>query len=1056
MSTVGQIEKKTQARVVKLFRETLHYDYLGNWIEREDNHNIEPDLLRAFLTKQGHDSSLSGKVLYQLEKAAGDTSKSIYDRNRAVYGLLRYGVKVKADVGENSQTVWLIDWEHPLGNDFAIAEEVTVTAADPKAHGKRPDVVLYVNGLALGVLELKRSTISMAQGIRQNLDSQKKIFIEHFFSTMQFVMAGNDTEGLRYGTIQTPEKYYLTWKEESNIENPLDRALTQLCKKERFLELIHDFVLFDAGIKKLCRHNQYFAVRASQDHVRRREGGIIWNTQGSGKSLIMVWLAKWIREHVQDPRVLIITDRTELDEQIEKVFFGVNEKIYRTKSGGDLIAKLNATNPWLLCSLLHKFGGKEDGEDVGDIPQYIAEMKKALPPGFKAKGDLFVFVDECHRTQSGLLHEAMKAILPNATFVGFTGTPLLKADKKRSIEVFGGYIHTYKFNEAVNDGVILDLRYEARDIDQGITSQKKIDQWFEAKTKGLTDLAKAQLKQRWGTMRKVLSSQDRLEKIVADILMDMETRDRLKSGHGNAMLISGSIYEACKLYELFDKTDLHGKCAIVTSYAPTTASIKGEESGEGETEKLRKYAIYQEMLANWFNEAPETAVKKADKFETEVKKKFIDEPGQMKLLIVVDKLLTGFDAPPATYLYIDKQMQDHGLFQAICRVNRLHGDDKEYGYIIDYKDLFKSLESAVHDYTSEALGGYDKEDVAGLLKDRLEKAREHLEEAREAIKALCEPVEPPRDTAAYLRYFCAKESGNAEQLKANEPKRLALYKHVAALVRAFANLANELEEAGYTTVEINVLKSEVDRYEKVRSEVKLASGDYIDLKMYEPAMRHLIDTYIRAEESEKISAFDDMSLVQLIVERGADAVGALPKGIRANKEAVAETIENNIRRLIIDEQPINPKYYEKMSQLLDALIAQRKQTAMDYKKYLQNIVELTKRIKNPTEGSAYPPSLNTNAKRAFYDNFGKNEGLALAIDSAILASRQDDWRGNIFKIRRVKNVIRAAIESFNLAMTGKSSGFIGEQPASFSGKDAESLDSLAEEVLELAKKQHDY
>jgi type I restriction enzyme R subunit len=513
LSTVGQIEKRTQARVVKLFRETLRYDYLGNWIDREDNRNIETDLLRAFLKKQGYDESLVTKVLYQLEKTAADTSKSIYDRNRAVYGLLRYGVKVKPDVGENTQTVWLIDWEQPHDNDFAIAEEVTVTAADPKAHGKRPDVVLYVNGLALGVLELKRSTISVGQGIRQNLDNQKKVFIEHFFSTMQFVMAGNDTEGLRYATIQTPEKYYLTWKEDSDIENPLDRALTELCGKERFLELIHDFILFDAGIKKLCRHNQYFAVRASQDHVRRREGGIIWNTQGSGKSLIMVWLAKWIREHVQDARVLIITDRTELDEQIEKVFFGVNEEIYRTKSGADMIAKLNATNPWLMCSLVHKFGGKEDGEEVGDIPEYIAEMKKALPPGFKAKGDLYVFVDECHRTQSGLLHDAMKAILPNAMFVGFTGTPLLKADKKRSIEVFGRYIHTYKFNEAVKDGVILDLRYEARDIDQSITSQKQIDQWFD------------------------------------------------------------------------DKTDLHGKCAIVTSYAPTTGRGK-RRRGDGETTKV--------------------------------------------------------------------------------------------------------------------------------------------------------------------------------------------------------------------------------------------------------------------------------------------------------------------------------------------------------------------------------------------------------------------------------------------------------------------------------------
>jgi type I restriction enzyme R subunit len=544
MTTIGQIEKKTQRRVVKLFRETLGYDYLGDWTDREGNRNIEPALLRSFLKKKGHSDSLIAKVLYELEKSAGDTSKSLYDRNRAVYGLLRYGVKVRPDVGENNVTVWLVDWKEPEKNHFAIAEEVTVAGADAKASTKRPDIVLYVNGIALGVLELKRSTVSMAEGIRQNLDNQKKEFIQPFFSTMQWVMAGNDTEGLRYGTIKTKESYYLTWKEDSPIENLLDRPLTQMCAKARFLDLIHDFIVFDAGIKKLCRHSQYFGVHAAQAFVRRREGGIIWHTQGSGKSLVMVWLAKWIREHVTDPRVLIVTDRTELDEQIEKVFKGVNEDIARTTSGADLIAQLNATKPWLLCSLIHKFGGK-DSEDEEGAAEFIEQMKKALPPDFKAKGNLFVFVDECHRTQSGKLNEAMKGILPGAVFIGFTGTPLLKADKQKSIEIFGRYIHTYKFDEAVNDKVVLDLRYEAREIDQNITSQAMIDQWFEAKTKGLTPLAKAQLKQRWGTIQKVLSSQSRLDKIVGDVLMDIETRDRLKSGRGNAMLVAGSIYEAC-------------------------------------------------------------------------------------------------------------------------------------------------------------------------------------------------------------------------------------------------------------------------------------------------------------------------------------------------------------------------------------------------------------------------------------------------------------------------------------------------------------------------------
>jgi type I restriction enzyme R subunit len=1009
---IGQPERATQNRVISLFKETLGYTYLGDWTERSDNRNVDPDILHAYLHRRGVSSDLAERALYILDKAASDTSKSLYDRNRNVYDLLRYGVKVKPDSGQNTGTVWLIDWKNPENNDFTIAEEVTVNALDPHAFDKRPDIVLYVNGIALAVLELKRSTVSVAEGIRQNLDNQKKIFIEHFFSTIQLVMAGNDTEGMRYGSIETKEKYYLTWKEPSEIENPLDRALLQMCSKSRLLELIHDFIVYDAGCKKLCRHNQYFGVKAAQERVRRREGGIIWHTQGSGKSLTMVWLSKWIRENAErngkkDARVLIITDRTELDQQIETVYKGVNESIYRTRSGADLIAKLNATDPWLMCSLIHKFGGKDDGD--GDIDAYINEVKQSLPKGFYAKGDLYVFVDECHRTQSGLLHDAMKAILPDAMFIGFTGTPLLKSDKKRSIEIFGGYIHTYKFDEAVKDGVVLDLRYEARDIDQSITSQSKIDQWFEGKTKGLTDLAKAQLKQRWGTMQSVLSCKSRLEKIVSDIMMDMMNRDRLQSGNGNAMLVAGSIYEACKFYELFSTTDLKGKCAIITSYTPTAASIKGEESGEGETEKLRQYAIYQRMLAEWFREPPEQAVKKVELFEKEAKKKFIEEPGQMKLLIVVDMLLTGFDAPPATYLYIDKQMRDHGLFQAICRVNRLDGEDKEYGYIIDYKDLFKSLEGAVRDYTSGALDAYDKEDVQGLLKDRLEEARTHLEEAREAVKSLCEPVEQPKDSPAHFRYF-SSITGDGDELKEKEPRRLALYKLTSALVRAYAAIANEMEASGYTASEAAVIKDEVAHFENVRDEVKKHSGDAIDLKMYEPAMRHLIDSYIRAEESEKISAFDDLSLIQLIVERGEDAIDALPDSIRKNQKSAAETIENNVRRLIIDEQPINPKYYEKMSELLDALIEQRKQDAISYEEYLRKIVELTRKVSNPAAGGTYPKSIDTPGKRALYDNLDGDESLAAAVNSSVHESRQDEWRVNKVKVKKVKLAIEHILQ----------------------------------------------
>lgn len=1014
MSNVGQREYLTQRRIVQFFQRDLAYRYLGDWKDRINNKNIESEILTEWLRKRGISDALLNRTLRQLDAAAAlGEGKHLYYANKDVYSLLRYGVKDKEGAGHQNETVWLIDWENPEANDFAIAEEVSIKGDNKK----RPDIVLYVNGIALGVIELKRSSISVAEGIRQNLDNQKKDFIRNFFTTMQLVMAGNDTQGLRYGVIETPEKYYLEWKEEieSPYEYKLDFQLSRICNKHRFLQIIHDFIVFDAGIKKTCRHNQFFGVEAAKKHIERREGGIIWHTQGSGKSLTMVWLAKWIREHVKDSRVLIITDRTELDEQIEKVFIGVDENIYRTKSGSDLVTILNVPTPWLVGSLVHKFGRQSEIDSDEETDVFINEIKSSLPSDFKVKGDLFVFVDECHRTQSGKLHEAMTAILPEAMFIGFTGTPLLKKDKKKSIDVFGPYIHTYKFDEAVADGVILDLRYEARDIDQTISSQKRIDDWFEAKTRGLSRLAKMQLKQKWGTMQKVQSSKSRLQQIVNDILLDMETKPRLVDGHGNAMLVCSSVYQACKAYEMFSQTDLAGKVAIVTSFQPMTASIKGEETGEGLTEKLFKYDIYRNMLSDYFEQPKDVAAKRIEEFEIDVKKRFVEDPGQMKLLIVVDKLLTGFDAPSATYLYIDKQMADHNLFQAICRVNRLDGDDKEYGYIVDYRDLFSSLDKAVTDYTAGAFDNYDKEDVAGLLKDRLEQAKIDLDNALEMVRALCEPVKVPRNTEDYIYYFCGESGSNKEELTEKEALRLTLYQSVVKLIRSFANIANEMSEAGYSDHEIALIRTEVEHFQKVRDEVKLASGDLVEMKRFEPAMRTLLDMYIQAGHSEVLMDFEELGLIELIVEKGLDVVNGLPEGIRNSPEAIAETIENNVRKTIVDENPVNPKYYDKMSVLLDELIELRRQQTIEYKEYLERIRELSRKvIRTEQKVSNYPSSLDTNSKRALYDNFGQDEALAIKIDNAIRMTKKADWIGDRVKEREVANAIRKSTTGHEL------------------------------------------
>lgn len=982
-------ERVTQNRVIQLFVEQLGYTYLGD-LEDQENTNIREQDLRKWLVDQNRysESSIS-RAIFDFTKAANiNPSDDLYPINKEVYSKLRYGVKVKDDSTDLVQTVWFVDWKNPLNNRFTVAEEVTVVGTNTK----RPDIVLYVNGIALGVLELKRASVVVNEGIRQNLDNQQHRFIKPFFTTVQLVLAGNDSQGLFYGTTKTSEKYFLKWKEDNHNYDPdiniLDQHLLQFCEKNRVIEFMHDFVVFDAGVKKLCRPNQFFGVREAQKYVNRREGGIIWHTQGSGKSLTMVWLAHWIKENQKNPRVLIVTDRTELDEQIEKVFKGVDEQIYRTKSGRDLLERLNDTTPWLICSLIHKFGGNDDN----DLEEFIALLKK--PADFKPKGNLFVFIDECHRTQSGDLHKAMKELLPEALFIGFTGTPLLKADKKKSIEIFGKYIHTYKFDEAVQDGVVLDLLYEARDVDQKVTDQKGIDDWFDVVTTGMNDLPKAELKQKWGTIQKILSTKDRLQKIAFDIIKDFKVKPRLRDGKGNAILVSGSIYEACRYYEIFQQFGFK-KCAIVTSYEPNTASIKGETTGDGDTEKIEQYEIYQRMLNG----------KDRELFEKETKKQFIDEPANMQLLIVVDKLLTGFDAPACTYLYIDKQMQDHGLFQAICRVNRTEKEDKEFGYIVDYKNLFNSLNRSIADYTSDAFDNFEDDDVKGLLVNRLIKAKERMDDALEAIHQLCIGIEPPRQIEQFIKFFC----GNTEDkdaLKETEEKRLTFYKTVVALIRAYNNVAGEMIEAGYSQAEADKIKHTVDTYTEHRNSIKAASGDYIDLKQYEPEMRQLLDMYLSADPSRTISNLGDSTLLEIIVEQGIDeATGKLPNAIRNSKEAMAETLEANMRKVITQEMPINPVYYEKMSVLLQELIKQRKNGAIQYEEFLKEVEALAKSIQPEARKTQYPAVIDTPAKQALYDNLNQDENLAVVMDVEIQYVKKDNWIGNTLKERQVKMAI---------------------------------------------------
>lgn len=969
----------------------------------------EKDLVAFLESKKYSDSQIKEAVRQLKEKVYLSAPRNLLDKNQEVYAFLTQGTKIRPREDASIQDVMFFDFDHYENNTFCIAQEVSYT--DPLTGlNARPDIVVYVNGIALAVIELKRSLVSLEEGIKQHLSNQIDL-IPSFFTTVQFCIASSDKNtdenGFKYGTVLTPMKFWCPYKIDTTKTGVIVsdiQAYDAFFDRERFMQFFQYGVINHYGTKKIMRPHQFHALRACMPRLESKSSGIIWHSQGSGKSLTMIWLANYIRANFDDPRLIIITDRTELDIQIQLNFANADNEMYRTESTADLLDTLHNGKQWLLCSLVQKFAIHKRSEEESSavqisLDEYMRQLeeriKTAYPNGFTVRGkNIFIFVDECHRTQGGRLHDGMRKIMgQEVMLIGFTGTPLLKDDKAKNVynsykklsEIkFGPFIHKYLHKQAVEDKVILDLQYESRDVEQTITSKDKLDEQLHTIIAGLSDDRAEQVKSRWATLEKVYSSKDRIEKICYSIIDDVKNDSRLNQDWCNAMLVAGDIYSAYKYYEYFqyklEDASLRGKCAVVTSFEPSENSIRKDATDPTKTSRNKfKYEMARKSFAD-------AGFSNRTDYEEWAKETFIKRPAKLKLLIVVDKLLTGFDAPSATFLYIDKDMHDQDLFQALCRVNRL-GEDikdeqgniisvshKEYGIIVDFKHLFNNIEAAIDKFNNEnkGLSGIDSEDIEGLLNDHINKNKRNLESAKEAYEALKAMWETKQlcggtkeeNLEKLVDYY--KDDKNNDSI---EEERTLLYGITQALVTAYANMADLMGRAQYSREQSNYIEGLAREACQINLRVKQASGDYFDVRTYDPDMRQLLDRFIRAEEAETIvSATADFSFLDLI-ESDTNEEELLQKAktqANNNNEAVAEIIESKARATINDYKDKDPDLYKRFSYRLQELLDRLKLQTADFTQKAKLLISLIKEAK-AGEGS-YPKGINSKRKKALWNN----------------------------------------------------------------------------------------
>lgn len=940
--------------------------------------------------------------------------------NSKIYDLLTLGKSFEEAIGNDKKsfTINYIDWNNIENNVFHVAEEFEVnrTSSDKKY---RPDIVLFVNGIPLCVIECKRPDIKepLEQAISQHLRNQQEDGIPHLYKYSQILLALTSNK-VQYATTGTPRKFWATWKEQKLKESDLqelvnkplsdkqkdklfadrfkyvrkyfdnieaegrlvteqDKLLYSLCQPQRLLELMYKYIVYDAGIKKIARYQQYFAIQDTLERIKiirneRRQGGVIWHTQGSGKSLTMVMLAKAIslEPEIVNPKVIIVTDRIDLDKQISDTFKSCGKVVKKATSGEDLGNIIVDNKETIITTVINKF-------------QAALRKKKVIDDS----KNVFVLVDESHRSQYGSANALMQKVFPNACYIGFTGTPLMKKEKSTAVK-FGGIIGTpYTINQAVEDEAVLPLYYESRLAVQNVT-QNSIDKYFNIISRDLTDKQKADLKKKFSTRRILNEAEQKIANVALDISQHFEHKYQGTGFKGQLTTPSKAI--ALKYKKYLDELGMVTSEVVIS--APDTREGNDDIYEENSSEVNQ---FWKRMMDRFGNES---------EYNAQIINQFKNAP-EPEILIVVDKLLTGFDAPKNSVLYIARSLKEHGLLQAIARVNRLE-EGKDYGEIIDYYGLLTELDEALLTYSN--IGDFDEEDI----QDALVSAQEEIKKLPQLHSDLWEIFNGINkyDIEAYEQHLKYEDDRDKFYDK------LSQYSKVLQLALGNFKFLEETPEK-----KISTYKNDLKFFLNLRVSLKSRYAESIDRKEYEAKIQKLIDTYVTSDEiiqvTEPVDIFDTEKF-KAEVEK------------KVSSRSKADTIAYRISRTISEKWDDDPIFYKKLSELLKEAIAKYSKQIMDEAERLKNdnayfnrVTEILTMARTRT-GDDIPISILYNeVAKAFYgvvfEKIKKYDAtkdsaaeLALKIDKIILDNQYVDWIKNTDLQNKIINDIEDVLFEF--------------------------------------------